>query len=484
MWRDELQAWLLARDSDWPWNIPHNIRYEGHPGLWHLILWIPSHLSSNPIWMQVIHGCIATACAWLWWRHAPLPWWVRIPLPFGYFFFYQYAIIARNYGISALLLFAIAHRVRLKWKAAVGTGILIALLCHTNAHSMILLLGCLPWVGLLYLWHYYKDNHDARKSFRSVTLGGAIAIIGLTTSVYQVIPPEDSGYASEWHLEWEDKRALNTSRCIVQAYAPVPLKSDHSLGGNILYNSQRGWGWLEWKNSHWGAGVALILAAACLIRSPFLLLPFITATFGLWAFFYIKFPGSIRHHGFLVLIWLSLLWVGQLWKDSNERKSWRSWTRNAVLHIVLLFWCGLSLLGSWNAFSVTIEHTFSHGKSAGRYIRDHFENDVIVTGNHRGPWLSTVVGYAEVPEAYYMGRRSWASYVIWDQHWRTRPTFREIYNDLLNLSEEFPNRDIVFVSEQQRSFYFPGFRFELLADFTGPATIGEKYVLYQVKPES
>ena len=36
-WRDEAQAWLLARDLN-PIELFKQMKYEGHPPLWHLIL--------------------------------------------------------------------------------------------------------------------------------------------------------------------------------------------------------------------------------------------------------------------------------------------------------------------------------------------------------------------------------------------------------------------------------------------------------------
>src|SRR5215469_18650132 len=38
MWRDEIQDWLLARDSNSVPRLFANLKYEGHPGLWYLLL--------------------------------------------------------------------------------------------------------------------------------------------------------------------------------------------------------------------------------------------------------------------------------------------------------------------------------------------------------------------------------------------------------------------------------------------------------------
>ena len=38
MWRDELQAWMVAIDAHSIAQLFQNVKYEGHPALWHLFL--------------------------------------------------------------------------------------------------------------------------------------------------------------------------------------------------------------------------------------------------------------------------------------------------------------------------------------------------------------------------------------------------------------------------------------------------------------
>jgi hypothetical protein len=48
LWRDEAQAWLIARASNSLPELVSNLRYEGHPILWYLVIWPFAHLSSDP----------------------------------------------------------------------------------------------------------------------------------------------------------------------------------------------------------------------------------------------------------------------------------------------------------------------------------------------------------------------------------------------------------------------------------------------------
>ena len=138
MWRDEIQAWLIARDSTGPWALLHNLKYEGHPGLWHLLLWPFARLSPNPVWMQILHVAIAGASALLLFRFAPFPWVVKIPLMLGYYFVYEWAVIARNYGVSVLILFAFCALYAQRWRRFPMLGVLLFLLCHTNVYGVLI----------------------------------------------------------------------------------------------------------------------------------------------------------------------------------------------------------------------------------------------------------------------------------------------------------------------------------------------------------
>jgi hypothetical protein len=83
MWKDEIIAWLLARDARTPWEVFSIIKYEGHPGLWHLLLWPLAHLTWNPAAMQGLHVLIASAAVFVLLRYAPFPWPVRVATAAG-----------------------------------------------------------------------------------------------------------------------------------------------------------------------------------------------------------------------------------------------------------------------------------------------------------------------------------------------------------------------------------------------------------------
>jgi hypothetical protein len=65
MYVDEGQPWLIARDSRNLLKMFQHLRYEGHPGLWYVLLYLPAHLSGSVIWIQVINFTLSVVMACL-----------------------------------------------------------------------------------------------------------------------------------------------------------------------------------------------------------------------------------------------------------------------------------------------------------------------------------------------------------------------------------------------------------------------------------
>ena len=104
-WFDEAQAWEIAKGANLKeilFGIP---QYEGHPPLWHLILMIPAKIGIPfELALKTVGAVISISTAYLMLFRSQLPRFARIGLPFSYFFFYQYGVIVRPYGLMILIL--------------------------------------------------------------------------------------------------------------------------------------------------------------------------------------------------------------------------------------------------------------------------------------------------------------------------------------------------------------------------------------------
>jgi len=147
-WFDEAQAWQIARGVSFKDILLTVGHYEGHPFLWYYILAIPAKLGVPfEIGLKSIGLLISAASAFLCIFKAPFPKRVRLILPFTYFFFYQYGIIVRPYGLTLLLLLLTAIAFKDKDTRPWPVAILLMLQCILNAYGMVLAGGiAICWV--------------------------------------------------------------------------------------------------------------------------------------------------------------------------------------------------------------------------------------------------------------------------------------------------------------------------------------------------
>jgi hypothetical protein len=106
MWRDELQIWMLAANSPSLWSLWLKLKYEAHPALWHSLVWVVTRVTSNPLWMQVLHLGLALGVWIIVYRWSPFSRLEKILLLLSYFLFWEYFVVGRSYVLIALIAFA------------------------------------------------------------------------------------------------------------------------------------------------------------------------------------------------------------------------------------------------------------------------------------------------------------------------------------------------------------------------------------------
>jgi hypothetical protein len=138
MWRDEIQAWLLARDSPSFIALFRNLKYEGHPGLWYVCLKLLIRITQSPIIMQSFHLLITAASVYLFARYSPFTRVQKILFSFGYFSIYEYSVVCRNYVIGVLLLCILCVMFRQRYIKFISFSLILFLLAHTSVIALII----------------------------------------------------------------------------------------------------------------------------------------------------------------------------------------------------------------------------------------------------------------------------------------------------------------------------------------------------------
>ena len=151
-WRDELQAWLIARHLSIV-EIWHEMRYEGHFAWWFLMLRIGA-AAGWPVWtMNLLSWALCLGAAWLLTARSPFRRWEQAAILLSAGMLYWFPAVARCYALIPLLLFALAaawpERRLHPWRI----GLLTALLTQTHAYmeglaAMIFLEAAIGWFSL------------------------------------------------------------------------------------------------------------------------------------------------------------------------------------------------------------------------------------------------------------------------------------------------------------------------------------------------
>ena len=61
LWRDEMQGWLVAWQSDNLIDLWKNNAPSGHPVLWSLLIYLSKNITGTPISMQLMHWFLGSS---------------------------------------------------------------------------------------------------------------------------------------------------------------------------------------------------------------------------------------------------------------------------------------------------------------------------------------------------------------------------------------------------------------------------------------
>ena len=430
MWRDELQAWLLARNTTIG-GLFHALRYEGHPALWYLALRALAPLSADPRTIQWLSVACGSATVYLFALLAPLPRVVRALFPFGYFIAYGYTIVARSYALEMLIavaLCALATRVASS-RGVVRSGIALFLLANVTIYGAILVLAFIGATQLVALFGGRPEikrgiddgtaKHGARSALgdrlRPTLVPTALGLLGVGLAVVQVWPPADAPYRGNG-LITAASGLPQTHVSLAYRLTPmwrafVPIPPLDNLGdvwqGDMLLNRSP-------RAEPVEAVLSLMTVAvlvAVLWRSPFAATFFALATVGTFLFSLLFYAGALYHHGHFFLAFVMALWLaaadpGWLVRDARELRiaKWVAAHRMPIVTALLL----VQVAGAGARIVTDYRYPFSAGEAVAAFLQANTPSNTIVAA-YPGFNGSTVAGYLGRP-VYQLNRGRFATF--------------------------------------------------------------------------
>lgn len=222
-WFDEVQAWEIARCcslKELLFEVPH---YEGHPPLWHLILYVFAKTGIPfKATLKIVNITFASLAVSLILFKSPFPKIIRCTLPFSFFFFYQYGVVSRPYSAMMLAVFLAAitykNRNAHPWKYIFS----LTFLSFTSALGLLLAGSlCAVWSIQIISGLVRKRNFSCilkDKRIHSLFFILAAAII----MILMIYPADDcyySGYVSK--ISVVIKEPMNTALFIAMPFDSI-----------------------------------------------------------------------------------------------------------------------------------------------------------------------------------------------------------------------------------------------------------------------
>ncbi len=303
IWRDEARALSIAiQGEDWIAML-RGLHGEGHPALWYLLLRAAYGITGRPEVLQLLALAIAAAAAWLIVYRSPFPPALIGLILASHFFIYEFSVMARNYGIGMLILFALAIAYPRYRGRGVALGALLFLLSNCNVIAAIL-----AGAFLLFWFVEILEETGPRWSpaMANFALNAAIASAGAALCFATVYPTfNDAAVAA--HPAGVGAR--DTLSAIVN---PAPAFAQ-LLGWHVAPTYLV----VPWSPFIVALGAPLMIGATFgLIERKGALLACLASLACLSVFFRLVYPGDYRHEATWLAFVIAMYWI--CWKPNRH----------------------------------------------------------------------------------------------------------------------------------------------------------------------
>ena len=333
MWRDEARALSFAIEGENWIAMLRGLHGDSHPALWYLLLRAAYGIAGRPEVLPVLAFAIAVAAAWLLVWRSPFPRPLIALILASHFFIYEFSVMARNYGIGMLILFALAIAYPRCRGRGVALGALLFLLANCNVIAAML-----AGAFLIFWFIDILDETGPRWSpaMANFAVNAAIATVGAALSFATVYPTfNDAAVAAH--------PAGVTARDVLSAIANPALSFAQLLGWQVAPTFLV----VPWTPILVALGGPLLIGATFgLIDRKGALLACLASLAGLSAFFFVVYPGEYRHQATWLAFVIAMYWIS--WKPSRSVREQAATQRNGESFALIRragFGCFLILIG-------------------------------------------------------------------------------------------------------------------------------------------
>lgn len=474
MWRDEMNAWLIVRDSHSFSELIQNIHYDrGHPALWHLLIALLKNIANTPMVMQIFHFAIGISLIIIFWLYSPFTKNQKILFTFGYFPFAEYLLISRNYSLGILFLFAFCTLYSSRRQTYLILAILLGLMANTNIFILFVAMALTMMLAVEFLVdpqqrELYSSNHKKIDLILSISLLIALYIF----AIYIISPPADSpsGVLGEYTFNFDLRHFLKAVGKIFSGYTLIIPSSKRLL-------------------DLWICGIIGILITIIIslkfIKKPLLLVFYNLAILEIFLFTYFKYiQSSPRHFGHYYFIFLATAWLASYYQENKSyNPQWLNypfinWLKKSY---PLLFTIILSIhfLGGIYHYSRDLLIPLSASKATANFIQQsNLQNEFIVAS--RDSNVAAISGYLN-RKLYYPELQDMGGGFLFLKAGRQEVTHDEVLRQVSSLLKSQSDRDrILLILHKKLKSTSADLIITPLKNFEHAYFSDERYYLYWV----
>ncbi|OCQ96034.1 hypothetical protein BCD64_11790 [Nostoc sp. MBR 210] len=408
MWRDELNPWLIVRDSESFTDLIANIKYEGHPVLWYFSLAFLRKIADNPLIMQLFHLSITITAILIFYLYSPFKYKHKLLFIFGYFPFYEYFLISRNYAFSLLFIFAFCAVFPSRKTTYLYLSSFIGLLANSSAYGLLVSFA----LSLTLLFEFCFDSEHRKNYFGQskqydLILSFLIVVFSLILSVYIITPPANSylhgGLNHGWSTNLDVFNLLKSINRLFASYLLIiPKKRLLDLFICTI--------------------ISILIFSLYLMkfsRKPVVLFMYTVVNFILLAFTYLRFTGNHRHFGHFYLVFIAALWLEGYYQNSLVSENKLSPTPKLFNlaqkwhYVVFTLILSAQLFGGIYGFARDLIIPFSASRETAHYIQHNQLNDEFIIAS-RDANMAALSGYLN-RKFYYPERQMMGSFTLFKQ---------------------------------------------------------------------
>lgn len=310
VWRDEVRALSLALQGENILDMFRAIHGEGHPAVWYLLLRGAHALFARPEVLQLVSLMVASIAILLLIFRSPFSLPLIALLLISRFSIFEYSVMARNYGISMLLLFLLAIYYNRYCNHGILLGVLLFLLCNCNVHS-VLLAGAFILFWLLDIITS-DESVNRTQAFKMFIINTTIATFGVATCLLTILPTFND--AAMIH------RPDGLTLKMLFKGIFLPAAQFESLTPYLFVTKK-----MSFENA---AKVTYLLQAIMsllifgstlgLVRRPSAFIAAMAGLVGFSMFFTFLYQGGYRHDALWLVFLISLYWIAGSKNQSKE----------------------------------------------------------------------------------------------------------------------------------------------------------------------